>query len=86
MLELQALARETILLRAWPGPESVVINYVISILHAIVLLDAAIAIALHPSTTSARCEFELGCESRMPISLSMLNPEAGEILRKAYFA
>jgi hypothetical protein len=60
------------------------------ILHAVVSMDqaitVAIALAFDSSITSARREFELVCESRMSISLSMLNPEAGEILRKAYFA
>jgi serine/threonine protein kinase len=50
-------------------------------LHAVVLLDAAIAV--DPSASSAGRELELVCESLMPISLSVLEPEAGEILRKA---
>jgi hypothetical protein len=80
MRKLQALARQTVLRRPWPGVESAAVNIVMPLLHACVLLDQAISV--DSSTSSATAELDLICQALMPLSLSMLNPEAGELLRK----
>jgi serine/threonine protein kinase len=58
----------------------VAVNLVMPILHAVVLLDQAIAI--DQSTVSAGRDLDLICESLLSISLSIMNPDAGELLRK----
>jgi hypothetical protein len=84
MKKLQALARQTTLRRPWPGPESTAIDVVMPILHACVLLDQAIVV--DTATASATTELDLICESLMPLSLSMVNSEAGDLLRKTCLA
>jgi serine/threonine protein kinase len=81
MRKLQALARQTVLRRPWPGAEAVALSIVMPILHAVILLDRAAGV--DPSSTSASDELDLICEAMMPINLSMMNPEASDFLRKA---
>jgi hypothetical protein len=78
--KLQALARQTVLRRPWPGPEPAAVSIVIPILQACALADEAIAV--DPSTATAASDLDLICQSLLPLSLSMLNPEAGDLLRR----
>jgi serine/threonine protein kinase len=84
MKKLQALARQTVLRREWPGPEGLALNTLIPILHAVILLDRAIAI--DPATESANDELGMICEAMMPIAISIMNPEAGQIMKRACLA
>jgi hypothetical protein len=84
MRKLQALARQTVLRKPWPGPESTAVNVIMPILHACVLLDEGIAV--DPSTAAATVDLDMICQALMPLSLSMLDPEAGDLLRKMSLA
>ncbi|OHS98533.1 AGC family protein kinase [Tritrichomonas foetus] len=81
MQKLQALAKQTILRRPWPGDEQFTTAVILPILHAVILLDRAICIDIHK--LSASDELDVIADAMMSITLNVFYPEGADIIDKA---
>jgi hypothetical protein len=81
---LQSRARKAVLRQPWPGAEGIAVGFLIPILHVDVLLGHAIAV--DTSLPAAVEDLDLIADSLGPISSSVANPVAREIVRKASLA
>ena len=83
MAKLQALARQTILRKKWPGDEQFTNAVILPILHVVILLDRAICIDIDSSLIDAAGELDIIADAMMSITMDMFYPEGSAIINKA---
>ncbi|KAK8846140.1 Microtubule-associated serine/threonine-protein kinase 2 [Tritrichomonas musculus] len=83
MTKLQALARQTILRKKWPGDEQFTNAVILPILHVVILLDRAICIDMDSNLIDAATELDIIADAMMSITMDMFFPEGSSIINKA---
>lgn len=81
MSKLQALARQTILRKQWPGQLHKAANLILPILHAVSLLDRAISV--DTNSPDAADELDAISEALIPITSTVSQQDAIDLLQKA---